>query len=65
VPRIAPRRQRRFGGVDNLVISLIAKGLTTAEVMAHLHRANRVIANSKRCAVKKAALRFTASMASQ
>jgi transposase-like protein len=26
VPRTVPRRQRRFGGVDNLVISLTAKG---------------------------------------
>jgi putative transposase len=30
------KRQRRFGGVDNLVISLTAKGLMTGEVCAHL-----------------------------
>jgi putative transposase len=36
-PTIVAKRQRRFGGVDNLVISLTAKGLTTGEVCAHLH----------------------------
>jgi putative transposase len=35
-PAIVAKRQRRFGGVDNLVISLTAKGLTTGEVCAHL-----------------------------
>ncbi len=30
-PAIVAKRQRRFGGVDNLVISLTAKGLTTGE----------------------------------
>jgi transposase-like protein len=35
-PRIVAKRQRRFGGIDNLVISLTAKGLTTGEVVAHL-----------------------------
>jgi putative transposase len=35
-PQIVAKRQRRFGGVDNLVISLTAKGLTTGEVCAHL-----------------------------
>lgn len=35
-PQIVAKRQRRFGGVDNLVISLTAKGLTTGEVVAHL-----------------------------
>lgn len=35
-PAIVAKRQRRFGGVDNLVISLTAKGLTTGEVVAHL-----------------------------
>lgn len=35
-PSIVAKRQRRFGGVDNLVISLTAKGLTTGEVVAHL-----------------------------
>ena len=30
------KRQRRLGGVDDLVISLVAKGLTTGEVQAHL-----------------------------
>ena len=35
-PAIVGKRQRRFGGVDNLVISLTAKGLTTGQVCAHL-----------------------------
>jgi putative transposase len=36
-PQIVAKRQRRFGGIDDLVISLTAKGLTTGEVAAHLH----------------------------
>jgi putative transposase len=36
-PTIVAKRQRRFGGIDDLVISLTAKGLTTGEVAAHLH----------------------------
>jgi transposase-like protein len=35
-PKIVAKRQRRLGGVDDLVISLVAKGLTTGEVRAHL-----------------------------
>ena len=35
-PRIVPKRARRLGGVDEMVISLVAKGLTTGEVQAHL-----------------------------
>lgn len=35
-PRIVRKRQRRLAGVDNLVVSLTAKGLTTGEVAAHL-----------------------------
>lgn len=35
-PRIVAKRQRRLSGVDDLVISLSAKGLTTGEVQAHL-----------------------------
>jgi putative transposase len=34
-PRIVAKRQRRLSGVDELVISLSAKGLTTGEVQAH------------------------------
>src|SRR5947208_6474173 len=36
-PQVVAKRQRRFGGIDDLVISLTAKGLTTGEVAAHLH----------------------------
>jgi putative transposase len=35
-PRIVAKRQKRLSGVDELVISLSAKGLTTGEVQAHL-----------------------------
>jgi len=35
-PRIVDKRKRRLSGVDELVISLFAKGLTTGEVAAHL-----------------------------
>jgi transposase-like protein len=35
-PRIVRKRQRRLAGVDQLVCSLVAKGLTTGEVQAHL-----------------------------
>jgi transposase-like protein len=35
-PRIVAKRQRRLSGVDELVLSLSAKGLTTGEVSAHL-----------------------------
>jgi transposase-like protein len=35
-PRIVKKRQKRLSGVDEMVISLAAKGLTTGEVQAHL-----------------------------
>jgi transposase-like protein len=35
-PKIVGKRQRRLSGIDELVISLSAKGLTTGEVAAHL-----------------------------
>jgi putative transposase len=35
-PKLVRKRQRRLVGVDDLVISLVAKGLTTGEVCAHL-----------------------------
>lgn len=35
-PKIVRKRQRRLTGVDEMVISLAAKGLTTGEVQAHL-----------------------------
>lgn len=35
-PKIVGKRQRRLSGIDELVISLAAKGLTTGEVAAHL-----------------------------
>ena len=34
-PRIVRKRQRRLDGVDEMVISLAAKGLTTGEIAAH------------------------------
>ena len=35
-PKTVKKRQRRLGGVDAMVISLCAKGLTTGEIAAHL-----------------------------
>jgi putative transposase len=35
-PQVVAKRQRRLAGVSDLVISLVAKGLTTGEVQAHL-----------------------------
>jgi putative transposase len=35
-PKIVAKRQRRMAGVNDLVVSLVAKGLTTGEVAAHL-----------------------------
>ncbi len=35
-PRIVAKRQKRLSGVDELVISLSARGLTTGEIAAHL-----------------------------
>ena len=34
-PQIVRKRQRRFNGVDEIVLSLYAKGLTTGEISAH------------------------------
>jgi len=34
-PQIVKKRQRRLGGVDQVVLSLYAKGLTTGEISAH------------------------------
>ncbi|GAB2483809.1 hypothetical protein GCM10027187_59240 [Streptosporangium sandarakinum] len=35
-PKIVRKRQRRPSGVDEMVVSLAAKGLTTGEISAHL-----------------------------
>ena len=35
-PQLVRERHRRLGGVDEMVISLTAKGLTTGEISAHL-----------------------------
>ena len=35
-PQLVRKRQRRLSGVEDMVISLVAKGLTTGEVSAHL-----------------------------
>lgn len=34
-PQIVKKRQRRLTGIDEIVLSLTAKGLTTGEVAAH------------------------------
>src|SRR3954451_14331201 len=35
-PMVVPKRRRRLGGVDEMVLSLSAKGLTHGEINAHL-----------------------------
>lgn len=35
-PQLVRKRQRRLNGVDSMVLSLCAKGLTTGEIQAHL-----------------------------
>jgi len=35
-PQLVRKRQRRLGGIDGIVLSLTAKGLTTGEISAHL-----------------------------
>jgi putative transposase len=35
--RIVKKRQRRLTGVDEIVLSLTARGLTTGEIAAHFH----------------------------
>ncbi len=35
-PKLVAKRQRRLTGIDDMVISLSAKGLTTGEISAHL-----------------------------
>jgi putative transposase len=35
-PKIVAKRQRRLSGIDDLVVSLSAKGLTHGEICAHL-----------------------------
>lgn len=37
-PVIVKKRQRRLGEVDEVVLSLYAKGLTTGEISAHFHQ---------------------------
>ena len=34
-PIIVPKRKRRLDGIDQIVLSLTARGLTTGEVAAH------------------------------
>ena len=40
-PQIVRKRQRRLTGVDEIVLSLYAKGLTTGEISAHFARSSR------------------------
>ena len=39
-PQIVKKRQRRLTGVDEIVLSLYAKGLTTGEISAHFAEIN-------------------------
>jgi putative transposase len=44
-PVIVAKRQRRLSGVDDLVISLSAKGLTHGEISAHLEAYSQAFLN--------------------
>jgi putative transposase len=35
-PKIVPRRQRRFSGFDDKILSMYARGMTTREIQGHL-----------------------------
>jgi putative transposase len=35
-PKIVPKRQRRLGQVDDMILSLYARGMTTRDIQAHL-----------------------------
>jgi putative transposase len=35
-PKIVPKRQRRLGQVDEMILSLYARGMTTRDIQAHL-----------------------------
>ena len=36
-PVIVPKRKRRLDGIDEIVLSLTARGLTTGEIAAHFN----------------------------
>jgi hypothetical protein len=55
-PQIVRKRQRRLSGVDEMVLSLYAKGLTTGEISAH-HRRRRSCTPTRRY-VRRDVLRF-------
>ena len=42
-PQIVKKRQRRLNGVDEIVLSLYAKGLTTGEISAHFAEISPVV----------------------
>ncbi|MEZ0075890.1 hypothetical protein ABH927_005266 [Planotetraspora sp. GP83] len=46
-PKIVAKRQRRLSGVDEMVISLAAKGLTTGEISAHLAEVYGAVRNGE------------------
>ena len=47
-PKIVTKRQRRLSGVDEVVLSLYAKGLTSGEVSAHFAEYLRCATVSKK-----------------
>nr|WP_256338328.1 transposase [Streptomyces sp. KS_5] len=44
-PKIVKKRQKRLADVDEMVISLASKGLTTREVQVALHRLEALVRN--------------------
>lgn len=72
-PQIVPKHQRRLAGLDDAVICLYAKGMTTGDIAAHLgcpEPEHAVVANvnsarTRRdwCTRRKQRLRQTSSLA--
>ena len=64
-PQIVRKRQRRLTGVDEMVLSLYAKGLTTGEISAHFAEIYGASGHSSSCSTSAATIlpALTASMA--
>lgn len=46
-PRIVPKRARRLGNIDEMILSLYSRGMTTADIAAHLREVYGVSASKE------------------
>lgn len=46
-PRIVPKRARRLGNIDEMILSLYSRGMTTADISAHLREVYGVEASKE------------------